>query len=138
MEPNEGTRLTKIRQKEHDGTKMTFGAKMSWANFPKTWPSLRVIGGQLPHPQPKEEIVAGILHCDLFNSTNSPELNPVENIFGLWKRHAERDVRVWTDRQDLLDKIAAPFSRIEANHVTAAMERCRTDVLLKVLQMGDI
>ena len=36
MEPNAGTRLTKIRQKEHDRTKMTFGAKMSWANLPKT------------------------------------------------------------------------------------------------------
>ena len=85
-----------------------------------------------------EEIVAGSRHCVVFNAAYSPELNPIENIFGLWKRYAERDVRVWKDRQDLIDKIAAAFSRIEANHVTAAMERCRTDVWLKVLQMEDL
>ena len=71
-----------------------------------------------------EEIVAGSRHCVVFNAAYSPELNPIENIFGLWKRHAERDVPVWTDLLDLIDKIADPFSRMGANHVTAAMERC--------------
>ena len=42
MEPNEGTSLTKIRQKELDRTKMTFGAKRSWANFPKTDTTARI------------------------------------------------------------------------------------------------
>ena len=85
-----------------------------------------------------EETVAGSRHCVIFNAAYSPELNPIENIFGLLKRYAERDVRVWTDLQDLLDKIAAAFSRIEANHVMAAMERCQTDVRMKVLQMEDL
>ena len=74
----------------------------------------------------------------LFSTPRTAPVEHIENIFGLWKRYAERDVRVWTDLQDLLDKIAAAFSRIEANHVTAAMERCRTDVWLMVLQMEDL
>ena len=74
----------------------------------------------------------------MFSTPRTAPVEHIENIFGLWKRYAERDVRVWTDIQGLIDKVAAPFSRIEENHVTAAMERCRTDVWLKVLQMGDL
>ena len=84
------------------------------------------------------DIVQGSRHCVVFNAAYSPELNPIENVFGIWKRYAERDVRVWTNLQDLLDKIAAAFSRIEPNFVTAAMERCRTDVWTKVVQMEDL
>ena len=83
-------------------------------------------------------IVEGSRHCVVFNAAYSPELNPIENICGIWKRYAERDVREWTNLQDLLNKIAQAFSRIKANHVTAAMERCRTDVWLKVLERQDL
>ena len=74
----------------------------------------------------------------VFNAAYSPELNPIENIFGIWKRYAERDIREWTGLQDLLDKISAAFVRIESNFVTAAMERCRTDVWQKVLDREDL
>ena len=84
------------------------------------------------------DIVEGSRHCVVFNAAYSPELNPIENVFGIWKRYAERDVRVWTNLQDLLDKIAAAFMRIETNFVTAAMERCRNDVWLKVSRMEDL
>ena len=83
-------------------------------------------------------IVAGSRHCLVFNAAYSPELNPIENIFGLWKQYAERDIRVWTNLQDLLNKIAAAFTRIESSSVSAAMERCRNDVWLKVLEMQDL
>ena len=85
-----------------------------------------------------QNVLAGSRHCVVFNAAYSPELNPIENIFGIWKRYAERDVRVWTNLQDLLDKIAAAFMRIEPHHVAAAMERCRTDVWMKVVQMQDL
>ena len=84
------------------------------------------------------DIVEGSRHCVVFNAAYSPELNPIENVFGIWKRYAERDVRVWTNLQDLLDKIAAAFMRIELHHVAAAMERCRNDVWLKVVGMEDL
>ena len=84
------------------------------------------------------DIVAGTRHCVVFNAAYSPELNPIENIFGLWKRYAERDVREWTNLQNLLDKIAAAFMRIEPHHVTASIERCRTDVWLKVLERQNL
>lgn len=84
------------------------------------------------------DIVAGTRHCVVFNAAYSPELNPIENIFGLWKRYSERDVREWTNLQNLFDKIAAAFMRIEPHHVTASMERCRTDVWLKVLERQNL
>lgn len=84
------------------------------------------------------EIVRGSRHCVVFNAACSPELHPIETIFRLWKKYAERDILVWTNLQDILDKIAAAFSMIEPNHVTASMERCRTDVWMKVLEMQDL
>ena len=85
-----------------------------------------------------ETIVRGSRHCVVYNAAYSPELNPIENIFGIWKRYAERDIREWTNLQDLLDKIAAAFVRIESNFVIAAIERCRTGVWQKALDREDL
>ena len=83
-------------------------------------------------------IVEGTRHCVVFNAAYSPELHPIENIFSIWKTYAERDLREWTNLQDLLNKIAAAFMRIEAHHVAAAMEKCRTDVWMKVVERRDL
>ena len=99
---------------------------------------MRLLGGQLPDPQPDGDDRPGTQHCVVFNAAYSPELNPIENIFGIWKRYAERDIREWRGLQELIDKIAAAFRRIESNFVTAAMERCRTDVWQKVLDREDL
>ena len=84
------------------------------------------------------EIVDGSNHYVVFNAAYSHELNPIENIFGAWKTKAERDVRVWTNQQDLLDKTADAFTKIKSSSVTAAMERCRSEVWVKALQMQDL
>ena len=38
-------------------------------------------------------LVRNTNHVVVFNSAYSPELNPIENIFGIWKRKAEKDIR---------------------------------------------
>ena len=40
-----------------------------------------------------EQLVEGTNHRVVFNAPHSPELNPIENIFGIWKRRAETTIR---------------------------------------------
>ena len=67
-------------------------------------------------------------HCVVFNATYSPELTSIENVFGIWKRRAERDIRTFDGLQDLLAKIGNAFETLEQREITSSFERCRNDV----------
>ena len=83
-------------------------------------------------------IVNGTVHCVVFNAPDSSELNPVENVFGIWKRKAEESIRVWDGLDDFLQKIKASFLQIEPHEVLASMERCRSEVWAKVVRREDL
>ena len=85
-----------------------------------------------------ESVAANTRHCVVFNAAYSPELNPIENVFGVWNRRAERDVRTFDGLQGLLEKIAAAFETLEQNIVSASFERCRNEVWPKAIAMEDL
>ena len=72
----------------------------------------------------------------MFNAEYSPELNPIENVFGVWKGRTERDITTFDGLQDLLEKIAASFETLEQRVVSASFERCRNEVWTKVFHQG--
>ena len=78
------------------------------------------------------------MHSVVFNAPYSPELNPIENVFGIWNRKAEESIRVWDGLDDFLQKIKASFLQIEPHEVLASMERCRSEVWAKVLRREDL
>ena len=74
----------------------------------------------------------------MFNAAYSPELNPIENVFGVWKQRAERDVRSFDGLRRLLGKIVAEFETIELNFVLASFERCPNEVWPRVFATEDL
>ena len=84
------------------------------------------------------QLVEGSRHCVVFNAPFSPELNPIENVFGIWKRRAEESIRVWDDLDDFLEKIKTSFLQIEPQEVRASMERCRSEVWAKAMRREDL
>ena len=85
-----------------------------------------------------ERLVEGMNHRVVFNAPYSPELNPIENIFGIWKRRAESTIRLWEGLDDFLGKIKESFLQIESHEVLASMERCRSEVWAKALRFEDL
>ena len=83
-------------------------------------------------------LLEGSRHCVVFNAAYSPELNPIEHFFGLWKGRAERDVREWHSLQGFLNAISHAFTSIESSTVTSFMEHCRTDVWRSVIAREDL
>ena len=84
------------------------------------------------------QLVEGSRHCVVFNAPYSPELNPIENVFGIWKRRAEESIRVWDGLDEFLRKIKTSFLDIEPHEVLASIERCRSEVWAKVMRREDI
>ena len=84
------------------------------------------------------QLVSGTMHCVVFNAPYSPGLNPIENVFGIWKRKAEESISVWDGLDDFLEKIKTSFLQIEPQEVLASMERCRSDVWAKALRREDL
>ena len=85
-----------------------------------------------------EGLVEGTNHRVVFNAPYSPELNPIENVFGLWKRHAESTIRTLDGLDDFLRKIEQSFLLIESHEVLASIERCRSEVWAKALRREDL
>ena len=83
-------------------------------------------------------LVRNTNHVVVFNSAYSPELNPIENIFGIWKRKAEKDIREWDSLQDFIEKISKSFSEIEEQAFRSTFERCRNEIWFKVEQREDL
>ena len=84
------------------------------------------------------QLVEGSRHCVVFNAPYSPELNHIENVFGIWKRRAEESIRVWDDLDDFPEKIKTSFLQIEPQEVLASMERCRSEVWAKAMRREDL
>ena len=65
-------------------------------------------------------------------------MNPIENVFVIWKRRAEESIRVWDCLDDFLQKIKMSFLQIELQEVLAFMERCRSEVRAKAMRREDL
>lgn len=85
-----------------------------------------------------KSLVEGTNHIVLFNSAYSPEINPIENIFGIWKRNAERDIREWENIEELIDKIKQSFQKISQETFISTYEKVRNEVWYKVQMREDI
>ena len=83
-------------------------------------------------------LVEGTIHRVVYNAPYSPELNPIENVFAIWKRRAESTIRTWEGLDDFLRKIRQSFLLIEPHEVLASIEKCRSDVWAKALRREDL
>jgi hypothetical protein len=77
-------------------------------------------------------------HEILFNAAYSPEANPIERIFGIWKARVERECRVWQGIDLFYEAIRKTFTDIEEGEVRAAIEGVRANVWPKIFSRSDL
>lgn len=64
-------------------------------------------------------------HKVIFNAPYSPEMNPIENIFGIWKEKIPKEVVQFESEVDLLELIQKTFQMIDPSEIRKTMESTR-------------
>ncbi|KAK8815160.1 hypothetical protein WA158_003372 [Blastocystis sp. Blastoise] len=77
-------------------------------------------------------------HQLVFGAPYSPELNPIEKVFGFWKTRAENDLKIFTNLEDLVNKIGNHFRSINPMEVRATIQGTIRNVWPKVMNRDDI
>ena len=72
----------------------------------------------------------------LFNAPYSPECNPIEMVFGIWKTHVGKLTNV--NVADLLENIAGCFERISPTEIRKCINHFLGTVSNRVLNGEDI
>ena len=80
----------------------------------------------------------GTRHCCLKNAPYSPELNPIEIFFGVFKRRLGSINRIPEDVEDLLQMTASVIRDIPQSFVRSEIEHVRTKVWTDVLERKDL
>ncbi|OHT15618.1 hypothetical protein TRFO_13939 [Tritrichomonas foetus] len=85
-----------------------------------------------------ENVVKKGNHIAIFNAAYSPELNPIELIFGHWKSIIKKEVKEWSNEIELYQKIANCFNNIDPTEICKVMTHVSTKVFSKVINREDI
>lgn len=85
-----------------------------------------------------KDLVQNTNHVVVYNAAYSPSLNPIELVFGIWKRNAESKIRLFTGLQDLIDQIAEQFKLIDKEEFQSSIEHVRNVEWPKVYDRCDL
>ncbi|KAH7819129.1 putative DDE superfamily endonuclease [Monocercomonoides exilis] len=85
-----------------------------------------------------DEIILQSGHKVLFNAAYSPDLNPIENIFGIWKAKVEENSLKWEDESHFISTMLQTFQKISAREVRKTIMHVENDVWPLVLEKKDL
>ena len=85
-----------------------------------------------------EEVIKHTNHKIVFNAAYSPDLNPIENIIGIWKDLVRKLVVKFNSESELIKLIAKSFGKVNPADIRAAMEHVRNEVFYKVQNNEDL
>ena len=80
----------------------------------------------------------GTNHKVVFNAAYSPELNPIENVIGIWKGIVKKEVVKFNSESELIELIGKSFGKVNPADIRAAMEHIRNEIFRKVENEEDI
>lgn len=74
-------------------------------------------------------------HKVVFNAPGSPELNPIENIFGIWKNNVESSGKQWDEETNLIEVIREEFMKLDVILIRSVMENVKGEGWLKAYNL---
>lgn len=77
-------------------------------------------------------------HKIIFNAPYSPELNPIENIFGTWKDKIIKEIVRFNSEAELLELIEKTFQKIDPAKVRSTLETTRWIIFPKAYKLDDL
>lgn len=77
-------------------------------------------------------------HKIIFNAPYSPELNPIEKIFGIWKDKIIKEIVRFNSEVELLKLIEKTFQKIDPSKVRSTLESTRWIIFPKAINLDDL
>ncbi|KAK2942790.1 hypothetical protein BLNAU_22308 [Blattamonas nauphoetae] len=90
------------------------------------------------HNVSTDQIITEANHFLAFNAAYSPDLNPIEQVFGFWKAKVERDVRTWYGEEAFIDGIRAAFDNLDKREIRRTIQHVKTVIWPKVMNDEDL
>jgi len=84
------------------------------------------------------DFIAESGHRILFNAPYSPALNPIELLFGVWKRSARRGIRPCANNEEFLGRLQAIFAETTPEEAQRIVRQPQREVWAKVNRGEDI
>ena len=78
------------------------------------------------------------MHKVIYNAPYSPEMNPIENIFGIWKDKITKEIVNFGSEKDLIDLIQKTFTKIEPAEIRKTLENIRWTIFPKADELDDL
>ncbi|KAH7817325.1 putative transposase [Monocercomonoides exilis] len=77
-------------------------------------------------------------HHVLYNAAYSPILNPIENVFGYWKKRAEESSCIWKGENHFIAVLVDTFKDITAREVRRTIANVENEIWPLVLEKKDL
>lgn len=85
-----------------------------------------------------EEIFKNSKNKVIYNAPYSPEVNPIENIFGFWKNKIIKEIVQFKSEHELLDLIQKSFTQIDPSMIRRTFETTRWNIFPKIINLEDL
>jgi transposase len=90
------------------------------------------------HHASAPQTIASARHCIVFNAPYSPALNPIEQVFGIWKARVEKEIVHWRGFAAFLEELRTKFLEISVDEVRRTIRGVEQHVWPKVLEKESI
>lgn len=74
----------------------------------------------------------------MFNAPNSPDMNPIEMVFGFWKARSVVVLNQETDIDTIIDELAITFVKITRAEIRRCLEHVRNHIWRKIRDYEDL
>ncbi|KAH7815717.1 putative DDE superfamily endonuclease [Monocercomonoides exilis] len=85
-----------------------------------------------------DSLIKEVGHVMLFKDVYSPILNPIENIFGIWKARVESNTSKKEEESNLFSEMAKTFVKISAREVRKTIMDIETNIWPQVISLKDL
>ena len=77
-------------------------------------------------------------HKLVFNASNSPDMNPIEMVFGFWKSRSAPILNQEMDIETIIDELAITFVMITRAEIRRCLEHVRNHIWRKIRDCEDL
>ncbi|KAK8795595.1 hypothetical protein WA158_007637 [Blastocystis sp. Blastoise] len=74
----------------------------------------------------------------IYGPPYSPDMNPIENVFSIWKGNAERNITRWNGIDDFIQRISDEWKSIDSGTIRKCISRVMTEIRARVFSRLDI
>jgi transposase len=107
-------------------------------SIPETTPCAVIMDNASIHHVEAEAILNAAGHNLIYNAAYTPEANPIETVFGVWKERVEKECWKWEGEERFFEVVKDVLLHVEPEEIRRHIERVRSEVWPKIVSKSDL